>query len=89
MDNVFEGLRGGKRKRLTSSLLLERDLNKRLMGMSLGAVYPAGIVARMIARGDISTPGLLSPMMDIPHDRFMAAQAEKGVVLKETIEDPD
>ena len=53
MINVFEGLSGGRRKRLTSTLTLRRDLETGLLGMGLGVGYPASIVAQMLAGGRI------------------------------------
>lgn len=86
MLNVFEGEKDGRRLRLTSRLLIERDLESGLLAMSLGVGWTASIVAQMIARGEISTPGLLSPVKDIPYARFIAELANRGIHVKEEIE---
>jgi lysine 6-dehydrogenase len=86
MVNVFEGEKDGRRLRLTTRLLIARDLTSGLLGMSLGVGWTASLVAQMIARGEIATPGLLSPVQDIPYDRFMAELANRGINVKEEIE---
>ena len=53
---------GGRRKTVTSDLIIERDLKSGLFGMSLGVGYPASIVAQMLARREITEPGLLNPL---------------------------
>ena len=86
MVNVFEGEKDGRRMRLTTRLLIERDLASGLLAMSLGVGWTASLVAQMIARGEIVSPGLLSPVQDIPHDRFMAELGKRGIQVKEEIE---
>ena len=66
MRNVFRGIEGGRRKTVTSDLIIERDLKSGLFGMSLGVGYPASIVAQMLARRDIAAPGLLNPLTHVP-----------------------
>ena len=86
MVNVFEGQKDGRRLRLTTRLLIERDLESGLLAMSLGVGWTASLVAQMMARGEIATPGLLSPVQDIPHERFMAELAARGIHIEEAIE---
>jgi lysine 6-dehydrogenase len=87
MLNVFEGLKDGRRRRITSSLTLERDLGSGLYGMSLGVGFPASIVAQMLADGRITGSGLLNPTVDVPYAPFMAALAERGIVVKEEMQE--
>jgi len=86
MVNVFEGEKDGRRMRLTTRLLIERDLESGLLAMSLGVGWTASLVAQMIARGEIASPGLLSPVQDIPYGRFMEELAKRGIQVKEEIE---
>jgi saccharopine dehydrogenase-like NADP-dependent oxidoreductase len=86
MVNVFEGQKGGRRLRLTTRLLIARDLKTGLLGMSLGVGWTASLVAQMIARGEIAAFGLLSPVQDIPYGRFMEELAKRGIHIKEEIE---
>lgn len=83
MLNVFEGTRMGRRGRLVSRLLIERDLETGLMAMARGVGYPASIAAQMIARGEIDEKGVLSPMKHIPYPAFIAALRSRGLVVEE------
>lgn len=86
MVNVFEGEKGGRRLRLTTRLVIERDLQSGLLAMSLGVGWTASIVAQMIARGEIAAPGLLSPVQDIPYEDFMTELARRGIRVDESFE---
>jgi saccharopine dehydrogenase-like NADP-dependent oxidoreductase len=87
MVNIFEGLAGGRKIRLTLRMLIERDLETGLMAMSKGVGYTASIVAQMIAANEISAKGLLSPAIHIPYAPFMERLAERGVVVDEEEEE--
>ncbi|RWM20828.1 MAG: saccharopine dehydrogenase family protein [Mesorhizobium sp.] len=86
MRNVFAGTQGGRRKTVTSELVIERDLASGLFGMSLGVGYPASIVAQMLARGEITEPGLLNPLLHVPDGRFLDELARRGIRVSETID---
>lgn len=86
MVNVFEGIKDNIPMRLTYSMLIERDLDTGIMAMSKGVGYTASIVAKMIARGEISQRGVLSPMTDIPVNLFMERLKKRGIVIHETME---
>lgn len=88
MVNTIEGLRRGKPRKMTCSLLIERDLETGLMAMSRGVAYPACIAAEMIAGGEITRKGVLSPAVDVPCDRFLARLKKRGIQVDETIEPP-
>lgn len=81
MQNIFEGTKDGKRKRLTMNLLIERDLDSGLFAMNRGVGFPASIVVQMLAKGEIATKGLLSPTVDIPAERFMAELSGRGIKI--------
>ena len=83
MINIFEGIMDGKKTRLTSTMLIERDLDTGIMAMSKGVGYTAAIVARMIARGQIRDKGVLSPVFNIPVAPFMAALKDRGIQINE------
>ncbi|PAQ05074.1 saccharopine dehydrogenase C-terminal domain-containing protein [Mesorhizobium temperatum] len=85
MRNVFTGTQSGRRKTVTSDLIVERDLASGLFGMSLGVGYPASIVAQMLARGEITEPGLLNPLLHVPDGRFLDELARRGIRVSETI----
>jgi lysine 6-dehydrogenase len=86
MVNIFSGLKNGHRKTVTSTLLIERDLKSGLYGMSLGVGFPASIVAQMIASGEITTKGVLNPALHVPYAPFMAALAQRGIVVTEEVQ---
>jgi saccharopine dehydrogenase-like NADP-dependent oxidoreductase len=86
MYNVFAGAKDGRPKTLKTSLVIERDLQSGLYGMSLGVGFPASIVAQMIVSGQITPKGVLNPALDVPYAPFMAALAERGIVVKEEVE---
>jgi saccharopine dehydrogenase-like NADP-dependent oxidoreductase len=85
MRNVFSGLEGGRLKTVTSDLIIERDLASGLFGMSLGVGYPASIVAQMLARREITTPGLLNPLQHVPDTSFFDELAKRGITVAETV----
>ena len=86
MYNVFSGVKDGRPKTLKTSLVIERDLKSGLYGMSLGVGFPASIVAQMIASGEITTKGVLNPALHVPYAPFMAALAQRGIVVTEEVE---
>jgi saccharopine dehydrogenase-like NADP-dependent oxidoreductase len=86
MVNKVEGVREGKQKILTCSLMIERDLITGLMAMSMGVAYPACIVAEMIVNGEIDKKGVLSPAIDVPPDLFMGELNRRGIKVEETVE---
>ncbi len=83
MINIFEGIMDGKKTRLTATMLIERDLDTGIMGMSKGVGYTAAIVARMLAKGEIQDKGVLSPIFHIPVAPFMAALKARGIQINE------
>ncbi|MBA1144171.1 saccharopine dehydrogenase family protein [Mesorhizobium neociceri] len=85
MRNVFSGLEGGRAKTVTSDLIIERDLGSGLFGMSLGVGYPASIVAQMLARREITTPGLLNPLQHVPDTSFFDELGRRGIRVAETV----
>jgi saccharopine dehydrogenase-like NADP-dependent oxidoreductase len=85
MRNVFRGIEGGRRKTVTSDLVIERNLKSGLFGMSLGVGYPASIVSQMLARREIAQPGLLNPIMHVPDGRFLDELARRDIHVSETV----
>ena len=83
MLNVFEGLCEGKQTRRTIRMLIERDLNTGLMAMSKGVGFTASIVAQMIAGGEITATGVLTPALHVSCRLFMDRMAERGIVVEE------
>jgi saccharopine dehydrogenase-like NADP-dependent oxidoreductase len=89
MLNIFEGIAAGKRTRMTTRMIIERDLETGLMAMSKGVGFPASIAAQMIAAGEIAAKGVLTPIFDIPYQRFTERLAERGIVIEIEMEHLD
>jgi saccharopine dehydrogenase-like NADP-dependent oxidoreductase len=53
--------------------------------MSLGVGYPASIVAQMLARREITTPGLLNPLQYVADEPFFDELARRGIRVAETV----
>jgi lysine 6-dehydrogenase len=87
MQNVFTGIKNGKKKTVIFNVLIERDLNTGLMGMAIGVSYPACIVAEMIAAGVIPEKGVLSPIRHIPSSPFLSQLQNRGIVIEEIVEE--
>ena len=87
MINIFEGKKDNKKMRLTSSMLIERDLETGIMAMSKGVAYTACIVAKMIVKGEIKEKGVLSPVTHIPVTPFMERLKKRGIVISEKMEE--
>jgi saccharopine dehydrogenase-like NADP-dependent oxidoreductase len=86
MQNVFVGLKDGKKKKITNNILIERDLKTGLLAMSLGVGYSASIAAQMIANGEIDKKGILSPAVDIPYHSFMDKLRQRGIQIHEEVD---
>jgi saccharopine dehydrogenase-like NADP-dependent oxidoreductase len=86
MVNVFEGVMRGRPTRLTSRLLIERDMTTGLLAMSQAVGFTASIVAQMIGGGEITETGLLSPALHVPGSRFLAELADRGIEIVEELE---
>lgn len=84
MLNRFAGLKDGRERTLTTTLLIERDLASGLFAMNRGVGIPASIVAQMLAAREIAAPGVLNPAVDVPYAPFMAELAARGLVVKES-----
>ncbi|MBW2367385.1 MAG: saccharopine dehydrogenase NADP-binding domain-containing protein [Deltaproteobacteria bacterium] len=83
MVNIFEGLKDNKKIRLTSTILIERDLDTGIMAMSKGVGYTAAIVARMLAKGVITEKGMLSPLKHVPAEEFISELKQRGIRIHE------
>lgn len=84
MRNIFRGIQDGRHKTVTSDLVIERDLASGLFGMSIGVGCPASVVAQMLARGEITGPGLLNPLTHVPDGLFLSELAKRGIQVSET-----
>ncbi len=83
MINVFEGISQGKKLRWVTRVFIERDIDSGIMAMSKGVAWPAVIAAKMLAKGEIKTKGILSPLTNIPYDKFVEKLGKRGISIDE------
>jgi lysine 6-dehydrogenase len=86
MLNVFEGLIGQTPMRMTTELLIERDLDSGLMAMAKGVGFPASIVAQMLVRDEITARGVLTPTRHVPARSFIEQLGARGIQVAVTEE---
>jgi lysine 6-dehydrogenase len=86
MLNVFEGLIGQTPMRMTTELLIERDLDSGLMAMAKGVGFPASIVAQMLVRNEITARGVLTPTRHVPALPFIEQLGARGIQVAVTEE---
>ena len=84
MVNVFEGRMDGKRCRLTTHLLIKRDLKTGIYGHGRGVGFPASIVIQMIVGNVIKQRGLLAPTQHVPYSSFVQELGLRGIAISET-----
>ncbi|MGD9049052.1 MAG: saccharopine dehydrogenase C-terminal domain-containing protein [Anaerolineae bacterium] len=75
----LKGRKDGKRTRVVHQVIDRRDLETGHTAMSRTVGYTASIGAQMIASGQISKQGLLSPVNDVPYDLLVRELQERGI----------
>lgn len=78
-----EGLRAGRPERVVLQVIDRRDLATGLTAMSRTVGFSASIGAQLLATGVIPRRGLLSPLTDLPYDRFVEELARRGIRVTE------
>ncbi len=87
MRIVGEGTKNGRRVRRTWNLLDRYDPVTRLRSMSRTTAFPASIVTGMLARGELSHPGVVPPELLAPKPGFfgmLLAELDKRGVRMST-----
>lgn len=82
MQHVFEYDLKGKKRKLTSTLVMKGE-NNRDTAMSKLVGLPLGIFVKLLMLGKISTTGVNIPTMPEVYEPVMAELAEHGVVFVE------
>jgi len=77
--NEVQGTRRGRRVRIVQQVTDWRDLASGLTAMSRLVGFTASIGAQMLASGQITQRGLLSPINNIPFTSFLAELARRGI----------
>jgi saccharopine dehydrogenase-like NADP-dependent oxidoreductase len=77
--NEVQGTRGDKRVRIVQQLTDWRDLESGLTAMSRLVGFTASIGAQMLASGQITQRGLLSPIDNVPFTSVLAELERRGI----------
>jgi lysine 6-dehydrogenase len=75
------GMKDGQPHQVKLDLIDRRDLTTGLFAMNRTVGYSAAIATAMILRGQITTPGLLSPAKDVPPQAFFEQLRARGMDL--------
>ena len=76
------GMRGGEEERVIQHVIDYRDLETGFTAMNRTVGYTASIMAQMVARGEISSRGVLSPLYDVPYGKFMEELSHRGITVE-------
>jgi len=82
--NEVQGTRGEKRVRIVQQVTDRRDLESGLTAMSRLVGFTASIGAQMLASGQITRRGLLSPIDIIPFTPFLAELEWRGILVAQS-----
>ena len=83
------GQKNGQGKLVTCEVTDRRDLKTGLFAMNRTVGFTASIGAQMILTGKISTPGVLSPVKDVPTEDFIKELEKRGIRTTHRIDDID
>lgn len=83
------GIKSGQGKQVIYEVTDRRDLETGLFAMNRTVGYTASIGAQMILAGKIATPGVLSPVKDVPAHDFLLEIEKRGIKTTHRIEDVD
>jgi saccharopine dehydrogenase-like NADP-dependent oxidoreductase len=76
------GSRAGKRTKAILQLIDRLDLKTGITAMGRTVGYTASIGAQMIAAGQITERGVLSPLKDIPYGRFVQELEKRNIEVR-------
>lgn len=79
------GVKNGKKMRAVLQVIDRRDLETGFTAMNRTVGYTASIGALMIAGGALRQRGILSPLRDVPFERFRSELAGRGIQVSEEI----
>jgi saccharopine dehydrogenase-like NADP-dependent oxidoreductase len=83
------GKRNEQGKLVTYEVTDRRDLETGLFAMNRTVGFTASIGAQMILTGKIATPGVLSPVRDVPPEAFLRELERRGIKTANRIEAVD
>jgi saccharopine dehydrogenase-like NADP-dependent oxidoreductase len=76
-----KGQKNGEQKHLVYQMVDKRDLETGFMSMNRTVGFTVSIGALMIGSGQLTKRGLLSPVNDIPFDRFVQELAARNIEI--------
>ena len=76
------GMKDGKRQRSIWNVIDYRDLESGFTAMNRTVSFTASIVAEMVASGEISSRGVLSPLRDVPYKHFIHQLEDRGITVR-------
>jgi saccharopine dehydrogenase-like NADP-dependent oxidoreductase len=82
------GTKAGRRCARRYELIEYRDRRTGTLAMARTVGIPASVAAQMVLSGEISHPGVASPLRDIPPEPFFDALARRGIRVVEREIDP-
>ncbi|MBW2965333.1 saccharopine dehydrogenase NADP-binding domain-containing protein [Candidatus Woesearchaeota archaeon] len=84
LHNDISGIKGGKLKKITQTLIDRRDLKTGFMAMNRTVGFTASIIAQMILKDEIKGKGILNPGKDVPYAGFIAELEKRGIRISES-----
>jgi lysine 6-dehydrogenase len=83
------GRKAGRARRIAYELVDYRDLDTGFFAMNRTVGYTASIAAHLVARGEVTRSGVLSPTRDVPGARVLDELARRGIKVERRILEPD
>ena len=89
---IVEGKKDGTKAKYTYEFVEFQDFKTDLSAMAKTTAFPCSIVAQMIAKGQMDTPGVIHPAKigydEKLSDTFFAEMARRGIKITESFESP-
>jgi len=81
------GRKGDRRRKVVFDLVDYRDLATGFFAMNRSVGNTASIGAQLVLRGEVSQPGVLTPVRDVPAARVVEELAARGIRVERRVED--
>lgn len=75
------GVKNGKGRDVVMDLTDYRDLSSGLFAMNRTVGYTTSIAAQMVLSGEVAKRGVLSPVRDVPIERFLDELQARGMII--------
>lgn len=84
MRVVVEGMKEGKRRRITFDMLDRMDMKRGVTAMMRATAYPTAAAALMIARGEVSFRGVAAMERALPPEAFLRELSKHELRIRQT-----